>query len=180
MTVSTPTSMAVFDLLNCGSGAPAKDSQGGFNLHLMALRIPIEELGGDQQIVGVYATTSRQKVHCACETKRRRQKQRNSGSVGAGRAQGNPLFNEALVAIVDKDLYSRTSPSDDANSSASMRSTRNSRADQSLVFAARTAGHRDQPDRYRGHLYPRLDQGGSLDAGRALRRQRPESSDESG
>ena len=26
--------------------------------------------------------------------------------------QGNPLFNEGLVAVVDKDLYSRTSPSD--------------------------------------------------------------------
>jgi hypothetical protein len=28
--------------------------------------------------------------------------------------QGNPLFNEALVALVDKDLYSRTQPSSDA------------------------------------------------------------------
>ena len=28
--------------------------------------------------------------------------------------QGNPLFNEALVAIVDKDRYSRTSPASDS------------------------------------------------------------------
>src|SRR4029077_13165819 len=28
--------------------------------------------------------------------------------------QGNPLFNEGLVAIVDKDLYSRTSPTSDS------------------------------------------------------------------
>src|SRR4029079_7849522 len=28
--------------------------------------------------------------------------------------QGNPLFNEGLVAIKDKDLYSRTSPEVDA------------------------------------------------------------------
>ncbi|HKB90680.1 MAG TPA: DUF4331 family protein [Opitutaceae bacterium] len=28
--------------------------------------------------------------------------------------QGNPLFNEVLVAIQDKDLYSRTKPSSDA------------------------------------------------------------------
>jgi hypothetical protein len=28
--------------------------------------------------------------------------------------QGNPLFCEALIAIEDKDLYNRTSPSDDA------------------------------------------------------------------
>ena len=46
----------------CSLRNPGKDSQGGFNLHLMALNIPIAELGGDQQIVGVYATTSRQKV----------------------------------------------------------------------------------------------------------------------
>ena len=34
--------------------------------------------------------------------------------MGAGGTQGNPLFNEALVAVKDQDLYSRTSPSDDA------------------------------------------------------------------
>jgi hypothetical protein len=28
--------------------------------------------------------------------------------------QGNPLFNEGLVAVADKDLYSRTSPSQDS------------------------------------------------------------------
>jgi hypothetical protein len=28
--------------------------------------------------------------------------------------QGNPLFNEGLVAIADKDLYSRTTPSSDS------------------------------------------------------------------
>ena len=50
---------AVFDLLKLRS--PGKDSQGGFNLHLMALRIPIEELGGDRQMAGVYATTSRRR-----------------------------------------------------------------------------------------------------------------------
>ena len=27
--------------------------------------------------------------------------------------QGNPLFNEALVAIAEKDVYSRTSPGSD-------------------------------------------------------------------
>jgi Domain of unknown function (DUF4331) len=102
--------LAVFDLLNLRN--PGKDSQGGFNLHMMALKIPIEELGGDQQIVGVYATTSRQKVTVLREG--RRGKEKNIGEwVQVGR-QGNPLFNEALVAVVDKDLYSRTSPSDDA------------------------------------------------------------------
>jgi Domain of unknown function (DUF4331) len=105
---------AVFDLLTLRS--PGKDSQGGFNLHMIALRIPIAELGGDQQIAGVYATTSRPKVSVLRDDDRDRRgsDDRSSDSwVQVGR-QGNPLFNEALVAVVDKDLYSRTSPSDDA------------------------------------------------------------------
>src|SRR4051812_12464879 len=60
---------AVFDLLQLRS--PGKDSQGGFNLHLMALGIPVRELGGDQQIVGVYATTSRKQVTIRRERKDR-------------------------------------------------------------------------------------------------------------
>jgi hypothetical protein len=105
---------AVFDLLKLRS--PGKDSQGGFNLHMIALRIPIAELGGDQQIAGVYATTSRPKVSVLRDDDRERRGNDNGSSnswVQVGR-QGNPLFNEALVAVVDKDLYSRTSPSDDA------------------------------------------------------------------
>jgi hypothetical protein len=105
---------SVFDLLRLRN--PGKDSQGGFNLHMMALRIPIDELGGDQQIVGVYATTSRQKVTVLRDERRGRNKDNNLtvGSWVQVARQGNPLFNEALVAVADKDLYSRTSPSDDA------------------------------------------------------------------
>ena len=51
---------SIFDLLKLRN--PGKDSQGGFNLHLMALAIPMDELGGDQQIAGVYATTSRRRL----------------------------------------------------------------------------------------------------------------------
>src|SRR4029453_3636229 len=50
---------AVFDLLKRRGPGQAVDSQGGFNVHTMVLNIPMEEIGGDQQIVGVYATTSR-------------------------------------------------------------------------------------------------------------------------
>jgi uncharacterized protein DUF4331 len=99
---------AIFDLLQLRS--PGKDSQGGFNIHEMALSIPVSELGGDAQVVGVYATTSRRRIE-VLDT-------HHTGEVTYGRfvqvgRQGNPLFNEALVAIVDKDLYSRTSPTED-------------------------------------------------------------------
>jgi hypothetical protein len=97
---------AIFDLLQLSD--PGKDNQGGFNLHLMALEIPVAELGGDQQIAGVYATTSRRQMRVF----------RENGNDNSGRwvqvaRQGNPLFNEGLVAIADKDLYSRSSPAND-------------------------------------------------------------------
>jgi hypothetical protein len=98
---------AIFDLVKLRN--PGKDSQGGFNLHLMSLKIPVSELGGDLQVVGVYATTSRRSVRVLDEKKSR---EREGEFVQVAR-QGNPLFNEGLVAIADKDLYSRTSPTKD-------------------------------------------------------------------
>jgi hypothetical protein len=100
---------AVFDLLKLRGPGQGFDSQGGFNVHTMVLNIPIEELGGDRQIAGVYATTSRRKVTILST---RRDPQREDGIVQVAR-QGNPLFNEGLVALVDKDVYSRTSPTND-------------------------------------------------------------------
>jgi hypothetical protein len=99
---------SIFDLLQLRN--PGKDSQGGFNLDLMALEVPMTELGGDQQVVGVYATTSRRTVRVLDD----KQAPRNSGPFVQVARQGNPLFNEGLVAIADKDLYSRTSPTSDS------------------------------------------------------------------
>jgi uncharacterized protein DUF4331 len=99
---------AIFDLLNLRN--PGKDSQAGFNIHLMALEIPVEELGGDKQIVGVYATTSRRQVRILLEHDSGENDDLNSSRWVQVARQGNPLFNEGFVAIADKDLYSRTSP----------------------------------------------------------------------
>ena len=102
---------AVFDLLQLRN--PGHDAQGGFNIHLMALEIPVSELGGDQQVVGVYATTSRKQVtvlRTPPQNKPQNSAPSFSGSWIQVARQGNPLFNEGLVALADKDLYSRTSP----------------------------------------------------------------------
>src|SRR5262245_11075134 len=48
---------SIFDLLKLRN--PGKDSQGGFNIHMMALQVPLSELGGDKQTVGVFGTTGR-------------------------------------------------------------------------------------------------------------------------
>ncbi len=105
----------VFDLLQLespvlGLESPNKpfDSQGGFNVHTIVLQIPFAELEGSDQIVGVYATTSRRETRVLKESG----DQNNGKWVQVGR-QGNPLFNEGFVAIVDKDRYSRTPPSRD-------------------------------------------------------------------
>ncbi|MCI0659843.1 MAG: DUF4331 domain-containing protein, partial [Acidobacteria bacterium] len=111
---------AVFDLLKLRP-QNAVDAQGGFNLHLMALRVPVSELGGDQQTVGVYATTSRLSFDLDDDDDDDDRKNK-SGFLGFLKRllyvqvarQGNPLFNEGLVALEDKDLYSRTSPSVDS------------------------------------------------------------------
>jgi hypothetical protein len=99
---------AVFDLLKLRN--PGKDAQKGFNLHLMALAIPIDELGGDRQVVGVYATTSRRRFTILSDGL---PQSATFGDWVQVARQGNPLFNEGLVALEDKDLYSRTSPSSD-------------------------------------------------------------------
>src|SRR6266568_2258209 len=97
---------AIFDLLQLKN--PGKDNQGGFNIHLMGLEIPIAELGGDRQVVGVYATTSRREFRIFSDNGNQ-----NVGEWVQVARQGNPLFNEGLVAIADKDRYSRASPSED-------------------------------------------------------------------
>ena len=109
---------SIFDLLKLRN--PGKDSQGGFNIHMMALEIPISELGGDRQVVGVYATTSRRQVTVLREDEHRDKDKDRDDRKGEpyGRwvqvaRQGNPLFNEGLVALADKDRYSRSSPSED-------------------------------------------------------------------
>ena len=104
---------SLFDLDFTFSG-PTKpfDSQRGFNVHTIALDIPLAELGGDQQVVGVYATTSRRRTTVLRKVPGSRGDLLSGRFVQVGR-QGNPLFNEAFVAIADKDRYSRSDPTVD-------------------------------------------------------------------
>ena len=106
---------AIFDGLAFRSADDDRfDSQGGFNLHTIVLNIPVAEIGGELQQVGVYATTSRRGTRIL-----RRDDDDDDDDeddrrwVQVGR-QGNPLFCEGFVAIADKDLYNRTRPVVDA------------------------------------------------------------------
>jgi hypothetical protein len=79
---------AVFDLLKLRGPGAAQDAQGGFNVHTMVLEIPVVDLGGDKQRVGVFATTSRRRVTILNEVF---DPVKNGDFVQVGR-QGNPLF----------------------------------------------------------------------------------------
>src|SRR6202048_1011217 len=101
---------SIFDLDPTFSG-PEKplDSQAGFNVHTIVISIPISELGGDQQIVGVYATTSRK----ALTVLRDPRAPAIFGEFVQVHRKGNPAFCELLVAGIDKDLFTETSPAVD-------------------------------------------------------------------
>jgi hypothetical protein len=103
---------SIFDLLKLRN--PGKDAQGGYNLHLMALRIPVSELGGDAQTVGVFATTSRLMAPMQFTAGRGFLDLIRRPTYVQVARQGNPLFNEGLVALEDKDLYSSSLPTIDS------------------------------------------------------------------
>jgi len=101
---------SIFDLDATFSGPERPlDSQAGFNVHTIVISIPVSELGGDQQIVGVYATTSRK----ALTVLRDPRAPATFGEYVQVHRKGNPAFCELLVAGKDKDLFTETSPTVD-------------------------------------------------------------------
>jgi hypothetical protein len=98
----------IFDFL--GVRSPGKDGFSGYNVHMIALQIPVNKLiaEGEYPTLGVYATTARQSV-----TVRDGNGEKNSGRWVQVSRMGNPLFNETLVALAGKDQYNRTLPTQD-------------------------------------------------------------------
>jgi hypothetical protein len=114
----------IFDLLDgriLGPGGEGQDGSGvdgykGFNVLAYALQIPLESLEGLAGFpqVGVYASVSRRRIRLL-QTQR---EPVHSGPWVQVNRMGNPVFNEALVALQDKDHYNRSSPTVDASSFA--------------------------------------------------------------
>jgi hypothetical protein len=121
----------IFDLLNVrildnngsladglGQDGDGVDGFKGFNVLTIAIQIPLDQLPdfeyndaffGAQTGVGVYASVSRPKVTI-------RKAGNNIESYGDWiqvNRLGNPLFNEALVPIADKDNFNALVPTDD-------------------------------------------------------------------
>ena len=101
---------AIFDLLSLRGKGAAEDAQQGYNVHTIVLQIPLADIGGDRQFVGIHANTSRRQAIVRFDD---REPVRLGPWVQVGR-QGNPLFCEGFVAIRDKDIYNRVSPEHDS------------------------------------------------------------------
>jgi hypothetical protein len=100
---------AIFDLVafrkatgNMGGG---KDFLSGYNVHSIALQIPIAQVDTKSHTLGVWSSTDRQNVTV-------------NGKLHRGWTQvsrlGEPLINEVVIPTGLKDLWNRTSPAQDA------------------------------------------------------------------
>jgi Domain of unknown function (DUF4331) len=116
----------IFDLLDprilgggLGQAGTGVDGFKGFNVLAYAIQIPLHQLPslpyhspffGPQTGVGVYASVSRPRVTIRLGHR----EPFGEGPFVQVNRMGNPLFNEALVALKDKDNYNRRTPTDDA------------------------------------------------------------------
>lgn len=102
-----------------GQDGDGVDGFKGFNVLTFAIQIPLSDLPsygyndaffGAQTGVGVYASVSRRAMtvrHAGNDVE-------NTGDWVQVNRLGNPLFNEALVPLADKDTYNSLVPTDDA------------------------------------------------------------------
>src|ERR1700722_12374264 len=118
----------IFDLLNSrilgpdGHGQTGNGVDGfkGYNVLTFAIEIPLGNLPapiaytdaftGASHGLGIYASVSRQRITLRSSSG----DNTNSGPWIQINRLGNPLFNEVLVAIQDKDNYNRDVPTNDA------------------------------------------------------------------
>ena len=102
---------AIFDLVairkagTTGNMGGGKDFLSGYNVHTIALQIPIAQVDTPSHTLGVWSSTDRQNVTV-------------NGHLHRGWTQvsrlGEPLINEVVIPTGLKDLWNRTRPAQDA------------------------------------------------------------------
>jgi hypothetical protein len=102
---------AIFDLVairkagTTGNMGGGKDFLSGYNVHTIALQIPISQVDTASHVIGVWSSTDRRDVVV-------------NGKLHQGWTQvsrlGNPLINEVVIPTGLKDLWNRTTPANDA------------------------------------------------------------------
>src|SRR6266567_3968106 len=101
---------AIFDLVairkagTTGNKGGGKDFLSGYNVHSIALQIPISRVDNKSHTIGVWSSTDRQNVVV-------------NGTLHRGWTQvsrlGEPLINEVVIPTGLKDLWNRTLPAQD-------------------------------------------------------------------
>jgi hypothetical protein len=99
-----------FHLIPLGATAGV-DGVAGFNTHAIAIQVPISQLVKiPNTTIGVYASASRQKI----EIRRADGTNDSAGPWVQVSRLGNPLINEVVIPLAQKDLWNRSEPEDDA------------------------------------------------------------------
>jgi hypothetical protein len=110
--------------IGLGNQGGGKDDVSGYNTHGFVLQVPesavtvngksVASAGARNAVVGVWATTERERIgvrrHGAYAASHKRHEPQ---WVQVSRL-GNPLINEVVIPIGEKDKFNRTSPADDA------------------------------------------------------------------
>jgi uncharacterized protein DUF4331 len=126
---------STFDAINIrkptGNQGGGKDDLAGYNVHSVVLQVPETDVTRDHRpvsgakapnaVVGVWASTNRERVAVSAapgfgpDTKTLQTegaKGQDEGEVQVSRL-GNPLVNEVVIPLGQKDLFNATQPSDD-------------------------------------------------------------------
>ncbi len=99
--------------------APGVDGFGGFNVHSIVLQVPISQLTRDgtmptdpkdpSAVIGVYASASRQKIRVLSNDGT----VANQGAFQQVSRLGNPLINEVVIHLGQKDFWNSQDPAND-------------------------------------------------------------------
>ena len=90
--------------------AAGVDDVAGYNVHSIVLQVPISQLVDTNPTIGVYASASRPKVRILSATGRTH----DVGPFVQVSRLGNPLVNEVLIPLGEKDYWNRQDPEDDS------------------------------------------------------------------
>ena len=110
-------------LIPVPGAAEGVDALRSFNVHSIAIQVPISQLTRDgstptdpmssNAVIGVYASASRRKAHVRDDREEHEDNHQSGPYVQVSRL-GNPLFNEVIVPMGDKDRWNKVSPAKDA------------------------------------------------------------------
>jgi hypothetical protein len=90
--------------------APGVDDVAGYNLHSIVLQVPISQLVRRNPTIGIYASASRPKERILLPQGRTR----DVGPFVQISRLGNPLVNEVLIPLGQKDHWNRETPTADS------------------------------------------------------------------